>query len=783
MNTPQAITLSNGAATITFQPFGEGFRPEWVRDGDTPVLRFKDHEWLNIGPLRIREGALLQQSDTSCCFGGEVRYAETTVAWSVTVSVPEDGGAGFTVRTSMTPRESIEVLDALTCYETPYVYDGDEDRMIVIAQQPVYRSRGNEVISDAGYMHPLWYYGRTGRAHLTYQSSTPMLAARIAAPDGSLASYVMLLGNWQICSVKDIIAQPTRGLRNDEADNLYPDPPLSLGAGKRGYKFLMGAVNWTASLVKDPNVLVEANTPLQQEVTLIATRQMPAEHWDGWLADGWERLCRAHFPDKGIMPAFEMLQGRDISWKAAAEWLAYNIAQPYGYDGLYKPGKGIVGYSASTRPRTGDHPTYWKLFCGQWAGPMAYLGHVWNDERILAAADRLEEDALELGSPLRHAEDVSTMSCTPHYLGLLRKGQIRGLSDHATEAIGQYLPRHSQVLLDPPPGGKRGDGGLQAWDALANLVAATLLPPEQYDASARALLARINGKLEHDFWAFNCSIEEDLVGGGQARPFGHGLAIAANMLAWQRYGDDMYLQAAQRFANLTLAMHFIVHNESPVFDLDTRGWAHGSTGGRDQLAQLPPWETAYALQQFAPLLDAGHGRPGIYDVLWLHRHSGLAQFPIARVLKRIYTPDMGITYRPMLELATERAFYLNLPYLSYENPWDQTMLAAYQGVEPLLLSLYYGDALCTAEDARILTLLPEAANYHPGVPEHFTVHCWNPTGAPIETRLHAVLAAKRGDSYRYQHAGGSGRVSPEQATSDLITMPPREVYKVEFTRE
>lgn len=782
MPNSSTITLHNGSSTISFCPIGDKYRPEWFRDGDFPVLRFKDHEWLNIGPLRITEGSLYEQSDNHLCFGGTVTYADTVVTWSVDVSLPTDSLAGFTIRTSLIPAEPIELLDALSCFETPYDYSGKEERMIVIAQQPVYRSKGDEEISGAGFTQPIWYYGRPGKAHLTYQSSTPMMAARLAEENGSNLRHIMILGNWQVCSVKDLIAQPSRYLRDETADIPFPDPQLSLAKGKRGFKFLIGAVNWTSSLFKDPNVLADANCGLQQELTIIANNKMPAEHWDGWLADGWERLCRTHFPNDGIVPAYQMVEDREISWRSAAEWLSYNLAKPAGYVGLYEPGKGLIGYSASTRPRTGDSPKYWRIFCGQWAGPIAYLANVWGDEHLFRAADNLETDALFQATPLLHAESVKTISYTPHYLGLIRKGKIIGLSDYSKEIITQYLPRHSEVLLNPPVGTPQGDAGLFAWDALANLEAADIFPADGYEKNARELLFRINDKLNADFWTFNCAIENDLVGAGQSRPFGHGIAASANFLAWRRFGDEKYLQAAKRFANLTLAMHFIVHNESPVFDLDTRGWAQGSTGGRDQIAQLPPWETGFALQQFAPLLTDGYGRDGMYDVLWLHSHTGLAQFPIARVLKRIYNPNMSITYRPMSELATERAFYQNLPYLSYENPWDQTMLAAYQGAEPLIFSLYFGNALVHAENSRVLSLIPEAAEYSSNLPSTFTVHCWNPTPHPLSTRLRAVIAEKRAENYRME-GNNNNLLTAEQPWSELITIPSRKVLKIRFTRE
>ncbi len=75
---------------------------------------------------------------------------------------------------------------------------------------------------------------------------------------------------------------------------------------------------------------------------------------------------------------------------------------------------------------------------------------------------------------------------------------------------------------------------------------------------------------------------------------------------------------------------------------------------------------------------------------------GWRNSPRARTMKRLYRPDMSITYRNIHELPSEREFYLSLPYLAYENPWDQTMLAGYQGVEPIIQSLFFGGGLVAA---------------------------------------------------------------------------------------
>jgi len=749
--TKSPIVLCNGSQTATFQQSEDGFRPDWFRVGNRPMLRFKDHEWLNIGGRRVTDGALCEESPTACVFGGRVEWGGAQVDWTVRVALPADGQSGFVVTTTLIPLgESIELLEALSTFELPYEYDGQEHAMTVICQQPVYRLEDGKEISGAGYNHPIWYYARPGKVHLTYPSSSPMLASRVRNADGSNQRCTMFLGNWNACSIKDIFAHPTR----EESK-------------RRGWKFLVGALNWNCSLIKDPNVLVQPGVGLSQELIVDFTEQPRGGRWDTWLASGWERLCRLHFPTDGDVSAYKVATEHGASWVGAAEWLAEQFGKPEGCPGFFNPAKGTHIYAPGTRPVWDDGTA---AFAGQWTGPLAYLGHVWGSEEILRASARLEDLWSRDNVARQEAEAVWTIGHTPMYVGVMRKAQVVGVTPPSAQKVEQYVRRRAEVVLNPPPGAKRGDGGILAWDAFANLIAADLFERAHHESVAKELLARVNRKLDEDFWTFNCAAEGDFVGAGQSRPFGHAIAASANVLAWRRFGDARYLEAAERFGNLLLGMHFITYNESQSLDLDTRGWAHGSTGGRDQWCQIPPWETGHSLQQFGQLIAAGKGREGFYDVLWLHSHTGLAQFPKARSLKRLHNPDMSVTYRPSESLPTEREFYLRLPYLAYENPWDQTLLAGYQGVEPIIHSLFFGGGLVRAEDHRVLALAPEAACFAKEVATRFTVELWNPTAEPIETRLIPTVAAKQRREFSCSPA------------TESITVPPRQVTKVIFTR-
>ncbi len=772
------LTLTNGNQTATFADIGDGnYRPEWFRTEKRPMLRFKDHEWLNIGGIRVTDGQLRAKGSDSLLFGGREFFGGTPVDWQVRVSLPADKKSGFTVYTELIPvSEPIEVLEAMTSYETPYEYDGNEHSQVVMCQQPVYRNEGGKQINGAGWMQPLWYYGRVGRAHLTYQCSSPLMAHRVKMPDGSNSRCVMLIGNWDVCSVHDMFAQPTRNMADIPADKVFADSALLSQPGRRGMKYLIGTVNWNNSLYKDPNVLVEPGSGLKQEVTVDFRGELPDNRWDGWMADGWERLCRIHFPKDGKIGAYEVAKSRGASWVDAAQWLADQCAKPEGCPGFFNPECGTNVYAPHTRPKWDNGNAF---FSGQFTGPMAYLGQVWKDPKISAAAERLE---IQFEGACKHHDpsNIWTIGFSPMYAALLRKAKISGLRPSLMSKLEEMLQARTNAMLNPSPT-RKPDAGMLSWEAFVNLLAADIFSAPRYEAAAKELLTQVNARLENEFWSYNCCIEGDLVGAGQARPFGHAIGITANCLAGKRFKDPRYLDTAVRFANLFLGMHCIAWNESPAPDLDTRGWCHGSTGGRDQIAQIPPWETGFSMEQLGMLLLEGRCREGLLDVLWLFSHTGLAQFPKARTLKRLYRPDMSIVYRSIDSLATEREFYLKLPYLAYENPWDQTMLACYQGVEPLQLSLFIGGGLAASSDDRVAVLVPQTIAYDPAVSERFTAYVWNPIDKPVETKLIANVAQRRAENWQCQGAV-TGQFSPGAYESPSFTVPSRKLITCEFRK-
>ena len=232
-NMNDRITLANGAQTVTFVRGESGYRPEWFRLADRPMLRFKNHEFLNIGAIRVTSGELFKQGDNHLLFRGAVEFGGITVNWLVTVLVAEQN-CGFVVTTHLMTPEPIELLEGLSTFELPYEYSDDMHHLVVIPQQPVYKFEGQREISGQGFVHPLWYYARHGSAHLTIPSSTPILLSQISEPGGANMRCTMLRGEWKICDIHDLFCQPRnkrvrslltfRLLPGGSGDEKAPDP-------------------------------------------------------------------------------------------------------------------------------------------------------------------------------------------------------------------------------------------------------------------------------------------------------------------------------------------------------------------------------------------------------------------------------------------------------------------------------------------------------------------------------------------------------------------------------
>ena len=310
---------------------------------------------------------------------------------------------------------------------------------------------------------------------------------------------------------------------------------------------------------------------------------------------------------------------------------------------------------------------------------------------------------------------------------------------------------------------RRMDYGFQAVAAEAFLLGAKIFGDPAQAEQAHVLLGEINAQLEGNFWEFNVAERANVMHGGQIRPMGHGHAALANYLAHRATGRPEYLAAARRFARYLVAIQYASHNNSADPEFDWRGWANGTNGGRDQYAEFPPWETSNSLIAVAAMLEDQDLEAGFQQCLWYFARTGLAQFPAARTLKRILDESMQVRYVPRDSIASERGYYDTLPYLAYENPHDQTLLASYQGTDCLLGELVFGGRLAAASDERLSVIVPRAAMMDARELQERLVYAWN----PLAEAASATITARWADG---------------TSTAQPVQVPPRGGVRVAFTR-
>ena len=758
-NELNTIEITNQDKRAVFVQTTNGWKPDWFYTGQRPMLRFKDHEWLSIGHVHPRYARSAERlRDGGVEFSGSSPYGDTTVEWTVRVG-PYPGGTGFVTECEFTPKESIELLEAYSTFETPYEYDGEEHVTTVIGQNPVVRWHGSERITPPTWKHPAWRYARQQAARRTGPCNTPLLCHTVANPNGSNARYTTIVGDWNVCTVRDVFVTPTRSV-----DASIGDWGALEEADLRGYKFIVGALNWSSSFTKDPNVFYQDGEKHRQRLIIDFDSDMPGGSLDRMLFQGWERAAALDLPADGRLEAHRRAQKRDVTWRQATSWLE-DVFSGDGAEGLYLPDKGIATYAVGTRPKAGHYNWRW---WSQWSGPFHYRALLLGDDSLRNVCLELDEEFADQARDMQYhggniAIRVSVLPALHWIAGPGKEGIL-------AEALRPATHRALEASIDENDGERQMDNGAQAATAEGFLLAAQAYDEPAFAEQAEILLDEINTELDGAFWAFNCGERGNLMHGGQIRPFGHGCAVLANLLAYHIKGGEDYLEAARRFARYLVSINYVTHNASPDPDFDWRGWANGSNAGRDQIAEFPPWETLASLMRIAVLMDpdlagnvADGMESGFHDVLWYIARTGLAQFPAARELKRGYDERMRQHFMNRDELASERDFYDILPYLAYENPHDQTLLASYQGTDCLLAELLFGGRLAVADDPRLNVLVPRTVVMDPSETTHRRVCLWNPTAEAIETKV-------------------IPRWADESGEAKAVTVPSRESVRVEFEK-
>ena len=711
--TDSRIEIPSGDKRAVFLRTADGWRPDWFYQGDRPMLRFKDHEWLSVGHVHPAYAVEAKRVRRGAIFGGQCEYGGVPVGW--TVRVTADAGGGFIVETTFVAADSMELLEAYSTFETPYEYDGTEHATTVIGMNPVAKWQGDRQLSPPIWKHPAWVYSRPQAVRITGPCNAPYLAQALAMPDGSNARYTTVIGDWTVCRVRDVYVTPTRTTTPDSAD--WAEMKR---ASLRGYKFIVGALNWSSAFAKDPNVLFKAKVKHRQRVIVDFDGTPPGGSLDTMVLAAWERAAAPGIPEDGRVGAFDLARQRGVTWAAAAEWLR-GVFCGRGAEGLFRPGEGLVTYPPGTRPKF-DHEYTW-YWWPQWAGHLHYRALVLDDRELAMAADRYDaEFAARAKDFYYHGPTIAvSVSALPSLWWMYGGG--------AGPMVGVFRDIMAKALEGSRAengGERRMDCGFQAVAAEAFLLGAKIFGDPAQAGQAYVLLGEINAQLDGNFWEFNVSERANTMHGGQIRPMGHGHAALANYMAHRATGRPEYLAAARRFARYLVAIQYASHNNSLDPEFDWRGWANGTNGGRDQYAEFPPWETSNSLLAVAAMMEDQDLEAGVHQCLWYFARTGLAQFPAARTLKRILDEGMQVHYVPRDSIASERGYYDALPYLAYENPHDQTLLASYQGTDCLLGELVFGGRLAAASDERLSVIVPRAAMMDARELEERLVYVWNP---------------------------------------------------------
>ncbi|MBE3071211.1 MAG: hypothetical protein IMZ66_13330, partial [Planctomycetes bacterium] len=374
---PDRIEVVHGDKRAVFVRTAQGWAPDWFYQGERPMLRFKDHEWLSIGHIHPAHASEGKRGRGSAVFGGMAEYGGVRVAWTVRVAADPQGG-GFVVECTLMPALAIELLEAFASFETPYEYDGTEHATTVIGQNPVACWHGDRQITPPIWKHPAWVYSRPQAVRPTGPCNTPFVCQ--ALEGGGVASrYTTVVGDWNASAIRDVYVTPTR-----TTDPASDDWGEMARAPRRGYKFIVGGLNWSSAFAKDPNVLFKGGRKHRQRVVVDFAGAPPGGSLDAMLMAAWERAAAIDRPDDGRIEAFDRAAARGVTWAAACGWLR-GVFCGDGVEGLFRRGQGIVTYAPGTRPKAGGDASW--FWWPQWAGHLHYRALVLGDAELAAACD------------------------------------------------------------------------------------------------------------------------------------------------------------------------------------------------------------------------------------------------------------------------------------------------------------------------------------------------------------------------------------------------------------
>lgn len=751
--TGKTIELRSGVRRATFTSDESGaFMPGWFFQGDSPVMRFKKHEWSSVGHLKIKFLKLEKADAASARFAGETSYGESKVRIEVEVTTDP---MGFWAETRLTPDHDVELLEAGSSFDVPFAYDGLESATTIIGGQPVVKWENGREITPPGWSNPQWSYNAPESARCTKPCWNPYVALELR--DGAHDRRVALVGDWHHSHFQEIFTSPSKYYLDDKGGRHRQRGPGHV----RNYKLICGALNWASSIRKDPNVLVRSGETVSQRV-LVTWEADLSRPIDAWLFELWSKALSLSLTTDGRIPVGDTYRALGIDYPAIAAGIQ-GIVRQKEVPGIWDEEKGIVVYAEGTRPKAGG---VFAPFNVMWAADSYQYARIRGEE-----ADRLR--AVELIRRFWPANcairsGVDRVPFDVYHITNLLIGATDEIKPILVEGLTEHLAYiHSFYLGDDAHLHAMDQGNMCAFGRLL-YHGAGLLGDEELRRHSRQLMDVGMKALSENYW--HCAMNKD--GGGNIRPPALAAAAFSALDLFLDTGEENYRQMMIRFLRLVFAIN--VHSFDGIGhpDLDSRGWCNGANGGRDQMAELPPWESSVPLRALAAALPHWPEAPdAAWKILHVAATTTMGQVPAARTHRFAYALNGKRELRSIGTAPERFSFAKNFynPWLAYENPYDQTMAAGYQSAEILDNALSFGGALITVDHPAVIVVVPEAATWRIDPSSSVTVLIGNASGSAIDATLRWAMA--RPGSWTLDLADGESRPSDQEGCCHLKLAP------------
>ncbi|KPL10803.1 hypothetical protein AMJ85_05235 [candidate division BRC1 bacterium SM23_51] len=466
------LEIGLGELRAQFELRDDIWVPGWMWQGDRRMLRFKNHEWLSLGHVRPKAGDWEVTEDfserVSVRFWGQDSYFGVPVEWSVIVAA-EALWPGFTITTEIIPAQTIELVECFTRFETPNCYDGHEEMLCMIGQNPVTYWRGGQLVSPAPLEPTLWRVAGDQIAQSLTPSRTPICCLRVGPDEDGGECHVTLLGHWDTCCIRNICVVPTR----------FVD-------GKRGYEILMGVLDWRCASGTEPNVFFDGGECYRQRVSVAFSSEMPGGTLDRWFFGAFERSLRHFFPKDADVETDRRARAKKSSLADANAWLLKTMCGE-GVPGLYSPERGIVTYTEGSCPTAGQFSL---AQLAPWLGALGYQAYVTRRDDLQETCKRLVgrvAEAVDRPQPMQWTVGPTFCAILPllRYLTCFPNDTLHGTIRRAMGRMLEAFPPEAGEIPDV-------DFGSEAFHAESYLLAGQLAGDERLLRAGQVCLERIN---------------------------------------------------------------------------------------------------------------------------------------------------------------------------------------------------------------------------------------------------------------------------------------------------